>query len=67
MTRIGIVVAALGPVDSFASADIVLVQKICVVPCNRCGKKIGDDNYTVHLIRYAFDDIRKPKQFKALP
>ena len=23
---------------------------------NRCGKLIGDNNYTVHIIRHAFDD-----------
>jgi len=25
--------------------------------CNSCGKKIGDRNYTVHIIRHAFDDM----------
>ena len=24
--------------------------------CNRCGKLIGDNNYTVHIIWHAFDD-----------
>jgi hypothetical protein len=27
--------------------------------CNRCGKKIGDHNYTVHIIRHAFQDMEK--------
>ena len=26
--------------------------------CNRCGKLIGDHNYTVHIIRHAFDDMK---------
>jgi hypothetical protein len=25
--------------------------------CNRCGKKIGDHDYTVHIIRHAFQDM----------
>jgi hypothetical protein len=23
--------------------------------CNRCGKKIGEHNYTVHIVRHAFE------------
>jgi hypothetical protein len=30
-----------------------------VYACNRCGKKIGDHNYTVHILRHAFDDMAK--------
>jgi hypothetical protein len=26
--------------------------------CNRCGKPTGDHNYTVHIIRHAFDDMK---------
>ncbi|MGA9150790.1 MAG: hypothetical protein WBZ36_09440 [Candidatus Nitrosopolaris sp.] len=26
--------------------------------CNRCGKLIGDQNYTIHIIRHAFDDMK---------
>jgi hypothetical protein len=26
--------------------------------CNRCGELIGDHNYTVHIIRHAFDDMK---------
>jgi hypothetical protein len=29
--------------------------------CNRCGKLIGDHNYTVHIIRHAFDDMKDYK------
>ena len=27
--------------------------------CNRCGEKIGDHNYTAHIIRHAFQDMEK--------
>jgi hypothetical protein len=27
--------------------------------CNRCGEKIGDHNYTDHIIRHAFQDMEK--------
>jgi hypothetical protein len=30
-----------------------------VYACNRCGEKIGDHNYTVHIIRHAFQDMEK--------
>jgi hypothetical protein len=27
--------------------------------CNRCGKMIGDHDYTVHIIRHAFGDMER--------
>jgi hypothetical protein len=30
-----------------------------VYACNRCGEKIGDHNYTIHIIRHAFQDMEK--------
>jgi hypothetical protein len=27
--------------------------------CNRCGEKIGEHNYTAHIIRHAFQDMEK--------
>ena len=27
--------------------------------CSRCGEKIGDHNYTAHIIRHAFEDMEK--------
>ena len=31
------------------------IKKTCAI-CNTCGKLIGDNNYSVHIIRHAFDD-----------
>lgn len=51
-------------IDTSNSQKIFLVsfcmsltsKKLMQYACNRCGKLIGDNNYTVHIIRHAFDD-----------
>jgi hypothetical protein len=36
----------------------LISRKFVLYNCNRCGKLIGDHNYTVHIIRHAFDDMK---------
>ena len=51
-------------IDTSNSQKIFLVsfstsptsKKLVRYGCNRCGKLIGDNNYTVHIIRDVFDD-----------
>ena len=51
-------------IDTSNSQKIFLVsfstsptsKKLVRDACNRCGKLIGDNNYTVHIIRHVFDD-----------
>jgi DNA-directed RNA polymerase subunit RPC12/RpoP len=32
--------------------------------CSRCGEKIGDHNYTAHIIRHAFQDMESSRLIK---
>jgi hypothetical protein len=45
-------------ISSSSSMNILSIYESVRYACNRCGKLIGDHNYTVHIIRHAFDDMK---------